>query len=198
MKLISGSLILTCLFFLGCSKGNKTSCVVDAQIMKQNDSLMLKMNKEDQVFFDYMNEVRLVDLKHPTIRLVISQSFGDTSSLVFTISNLENGLRIKRRTIFRDDCKADLVKVITSHKKYWDVLSEKFENECFWTQRVWDNHSGLDGNTYSIEYYSPDNMRYERDYFRIVRWSPKENTVIKKLSSEIIRVVDMSENELRK
>lgn len=189
-------LILICITTLGCSRKSDSSCKMNPEIMKANDSI-IKLHKEgNALFLNRLNEVELVQLKQSTIRLIVSESFSDTSILIYQITNSDKTINIKERIVFTDKCKRDQIKVFSGKIQDWDYLNQKFKESCFWSQLVWDNNRGLDGDTYSIEYYTPNNSEINEDYFRVFRWSPDENSMVKKMSQEIIQIIQKNEHNI--
>lgn len=196
MKCYLFFLIFICITTLGCSRKRDSSCTMNPEIFKANDSI-IKLHKEgNALFLKQLNEVELVQLKHSTIRLIVTKSLSDTSILIYQITNSDNTINIKERIVFTDKCKRDQIKLFSCKIQDWNYLNQKFKENCFWSQLMWDKHRGLDGETYSIEYYSPNNSEIKEDYFRVVRWSPDENSMVKKMSQEIIQITRKNKHNI--
>jgi hypothetical protein len=91
--------------------------------------------------------------------------------------------------------KKDEIREFSGNKKHWKYLNEQFHKQCFWSQLAWDNQSGLDGEVYSIEYYSPEKSELNENYFRVLSWSPEKSSMMKKLSFEIIQAIEKMKRE---
>jgi hypothetical protein len=193
--------VLTFTFFLffciSCKRDN--NCKLNHDILKFNDSVLLKATKEKPYldFLTKMKEPKLEFLNEEVYRFVIMEAFGNIQVYRLNKEGSRYIIRLKKYveyvsdTINYNEMKIDSLsnevkKPISEND--WNAIKNKLNEMNFWNLPVLgEKHLYVDGAPYFIEAYNPiKNICTNRNYHAVQRTSPNDSTKFKSIFKKII------------
>ena len=184
-------LLYLLLLIVGCTQ--KTDCNSNEDILKFNDSILLKSKSEKWLskFLTYTNDSELNESKGKTYRFMILGPWGGISS--YKVSKIDDKISITEKKYWKyyNDRRIDSLGKERTKKlniKDWNDLESSLNKLNFWNLPVIkkDDYRVLDGTSYIIEGYSTlTNKCTNRNYHLTNRISPSKSSEYKLLFNEI-------------
>jgi hypothetical protein len=186
-------LILLIILTIGCK--NKQICNLDNQVLKSNDSILLKA-KTDKLLSKLLIEMEEPELEfsdNEIYRFMTLGAWGNKRFYrIFTDSNSIT-ITSKKYWKYYDDKEIDSLgqeKTKKINTTDWKEIKKLLSELNFWSLPVMnDNEHVMDGKAYIIEGYSPiKNECTKRNYHATTRTSPRDSTLYKSLFIKIFEL----------
>jgi hypothetical protein len=181
-------------FILGCQ--NKAKCNLDNQILKSNDSIILKVKSDKTLtkLLVKMEDTQLEASKNESYRFMILGAWGGKQ--FYKIVNDSDNITIASKGYWNyyDDIEVDSLgyeNIRKIHITDWLEIKNSLDELNFWSLpvRVIDDLRVLDGASYVIEGYNTEkNECTNRNYHITARISPSDSTLYKSIFKKVIKL----------
>ncbi|VAW14926.1 hypothetical protein MNBD_BACTEROID03-2132 [hydrothermal vent metagenome] len=172
-------------------------CGIDESIIKTNDSIIIKIQtgfSSQKWWNEYLGKIKEPSLKEEkteSYRLLIYDAmwaslkmyriFEDTDSYKIAFKEFGGEQIEPEYSMLTSDYEKEL-----SEKK-WNEFKELTEKLNFWSMKVNDEKTGLDGTSWILEGKMPNaNNCTNRDYHLVGRWEPADSLVVMELNKKLI------------
>lgn len=150
-----------------------------------NDSMISEILNSDigaPFAWQHFGEQNLTEQPYESYRFLYSAAF-DEYKKIYKITRANSAASLTIKTIvYHYDSLDNRSKSVDEKTRElsaieWSELKKSIEDVCFWNMLTYDFRRGLDGDTWLLEGFDPNNnLCHDRPYHVALRWSPNSSS----------------------